>query len=114
MSKIRVRSNAGVGGNSASFVDNAMTRLVLGGVDQTAQMRELTAGKERGSAATEFAFGCVDYDLEKQDWSRNSVMHESFWGVHVGIGMGQEIPHFDLIARRAGCRYIEACESAAT
>jgi hypothetical protein len=96
------------GHNSARFVDNAMTQLVLGGVDQTAQLRELTASKERGSAATEFAFGCVDYDLDKQDWSRNSVMHESFWGVHVGIGMGQEIPHFDLIARRAECRYLDA------
>lgn len=94
------------GDNKASFEDNAMTQLILGGQDQSAELRRLTEGRERGSAATEFAFGCVDYDLARQDWSRNSVMHESFWGVHVGIGMGQEIPHFDLIARRAQCQYI--------
>lgn len=95
------------GGNTATLVDNSVTRLVLGGIDQTARLMALTRGRERQSAATEFAFGCVDYDLAAQDWTRNSVMHESFHGVHVGIGMGQEIPHFDLIARRAECRYIQ-------
>lgn len=94
------------GGNSATLVGNSVTRLTLGGLDRTEQLIQLTRGKERQSAATEFAFGCVEYDLRAQDWSRNSVMHESFWGVHVGIGMGQEIPHFDMIARRAECRYL--------
>ena len=94
------------GGNSARFVDNSITHLTIGGTDQTDRFHKLTRGKERQGAATEFAFGCVDYALSDQDWSRNSVMHESFWGVHVGIGMGQDIPHFDLVARRAECRYI--------
>ncbi|WAS91506.1 hypothetical protein [Nannocystis punicea] len=94
------------GGNSATLVGNSVTRLTLGGLDRTEQLLELTGGKERQSAATEFAFGCVDYSLAAQDWSRNSVMHESFWGIHVGIGMGQDIPHFDLIARRAECRHL--------
>ncbi|MBK8266368.1 MAG: hypothetical protein IPK80_34205 [Nannocystis sp.] len=94
------------GGNTATLVNNSLTRLVLGGVDETSRLMDLTRGRERERAATEFAFGCVDYDLAAQDWTRNSVMHESFDGVHVGIGMGQEIPHFDLIARRAACRYI--------
>jgi len=95
------------GDNRATLVANSVTRLVLGGVDQTEQLLGLTRGRERGSAATEFAFGCVAYDLATQDWSRNSVMHESFHGIHVGIGMGQEIPHFDLIARHAECRYLD-------
>ncbi len=42
-------------------------------------------------------------------------MHESVHGVHVGIGMGQNIPHFDLIAREAEGRFItEQGESAHT
>lgn len=94
------------GGNSASFVANAMTRLRIGGVDRTAQLHAMIGERERRTAATEFAFGCVDYDVASQDWSRNSVMHEGVDGIHVGIGMGQEIPHFDLIARGARCRYL--------
>ncbi len=97
---------ASKGSNSATFVNNAITRFVLGGVDVTQRLLEVTGGKERGSSATEFAFGCVDYELESQEWWRNSVMHESFHGIHVGIGMGQQIPHFDLIARGAAARFI--------
>jgi len=102
------------GGNSALFTANSLTHLTLGGLDRTHQLHELTRGRERQSAATEFAFGCVDYDLADQDWTRNSVMHESFWGVHVGVGMGQEIPHFDLIARRAECRYLDNSHAASS
>ena len=49
---------------------------------------------------------CVEYPL-RQDWSRNSLLHESVNGVHVGVGMSQLIPHVDFIARGAECRFVE-------
>lgn len=93
------------GGNAVTFADNRITRLVIGGQDKTALLRDLTTGKERESSATEFALGCVDFPL-RQDWSINSVMHESSNGAHIGIGMGREIPHMDFIAKGAELRFL--------
>lgn len=93
------------GGNVVRFADNQIEQLVIGGQDQTALLRELTTGRERESAATELAVGCVEFPLP-QDWSINSVMHESTHGVHVGIGMGGEVPHMDFISKGAELRYL--------
>lgn len=98
------------GNNVVTFRDNHIVRLVVGGQDRTELLRELTQGKERESSATEFALGCVEFPL-RQDWSLNSVMHESANGAHIGIGMGREIPHIDFIAKRAELRFL--AESAA-
>lgn len=98
------------GNNVVTFLDNHIVRLVVGGQDRTDLLRELTQGKERESSATEFALGCVEFPL-RQDWSLNSVMHESANGAHIGIGMGREIPHIDFIAKRAELRFLT--ESAA-
>lgn len=94
------------GGNLLEYEDNVLTRLVVGGEDLTRDFTAMIRGKERESAPSEFAFGCVEYPL-RQDWTRNSLMHESAHGVHVGLGMSQEIPHIDFIARGAECRFVE-------
>ncbi len=98
------------GGNVVSFQDNHIVRLVVGGQDRTELLRELTVGKERESSATEFALGCVEFPL-RQDWSLNSVMHESANGAHVGIGMGREVPHIDFIAKGAELRFLTQAAS---
>lgn len=94
------------GDNLLEYQDNVITRLVLGGEDRTRELEDLIRGKERESAPAEFALGCVEYPLA-QDWSRNSLLHESSHGVHVGVGMSQLIPHVDFIARGADCRFVE-------
>lgn len=93
------------GGNALEYEDNVLTRLIVGGEDVTQDFTALIRGKERESAPSEFALGCVEYPL-RQDWTRNSLMHESVHGVHVGLGMSQEIPHVDFIARGAECRFV--------
>ena len=94
------------GNNFLEYKDNTITRVVVGGKDVSAMFTELIRGKERESAPSEFAFGCVNYAL-RQDWRLNSLMHESAHGVHVGVGMSQQIPHVDFIARGAECRFVE-------
>jgi len=98
------------GHNVATFVENQIVRLVVGGQDKTALLLELITGKERQGSATEFALGCVDFPLA-QDWTINSVMHESTNGAHVGIGMGREIPHIDFIAKRPDLRFRQSPEA---
>lgn len=93
------------GGNVLEYEDNVLTRLIVGGEDLTQDFTAMIRGKERESAPSEFALGCVEYPL-RQDWTRNSLMHESAHGVHVGLGMSQEIPHVDFIARGAECRFL--------
>lgn len=95
------------GNNVVTFLDNHIQRLIVGGQDHTALLRELTVGKERESSATEFALGCVEFP-GTQDWSINCVMHESSNGAHVGIGMGREVPHIDFISKGAELRFLAA------
>lgn len=92
------------GDNVATFANDELVRLVVGGVDRSEILAEMTTDKERGRATTEFSMGCVRFPLS-QDWAINSVMHEGSDGVHVGIGMGREIPHIDFIAKGAERRY---------
>jgi hypothetical protein len=92
------------GNNVATFANDELVRLTVGGVDQSKLLAEMTTDKERGRATTEFSMGCARFPLS-QDWSINSVMHEGSDGVHVGIGMGKEIPHIDFIAKGAERRY---------
>jgi hypothetical protein len=92
------------GNNVATFANDELVRLVVGGVDKSEILAEMTTGKERGRATTEFSMGCVRFPLS-QEWAINSVMHEGSDGVHVGIGMGREIPHIDFIAKGAERRY---------
>ncbi|AKT38411.1 hypothetical protein [Chondromyces crocatus] len=98
------------GRNVVSFVDNQIVRMELGGVDMTATLRELIVGKEREGSSTEFAMGCVEYPLA-QDWTINSVMNEGSHGIHVGVGMGKEIPHMDFIAKGAELRIAESSDA---
>lgn len=95
------------GNNTVWFADNRVSRLVLGGVDLTEAFEELVAGREREGASTECAFGCVD-SVQAPDWQMNSLINESVHGVHVGVGMGREIPHIDFIARTPSCRFLSS------
>jgi hypothetical protein len=94
------------GNNYIEYQDNTMARVVVGGEDITDMFTRLIRGKERESAPSEFAFGCVNYG-PAQNWGLNSLMHESSHGVHVGVGMSQQIPHVDFIAKGAVCRFVE-------
>lgn len=93
------------GKNLLEYEDNVITRFVVGGSDRTAEFLAMVHGKERESAPSEFALGCVEYK-QRQDWSRNSLLHESTHGVHIGVGMSRQIPHVDFIARGADCRFV--------
>jgi hypothetical protein len=95
---------AQTGNNVATLADDQVMRLVVGGVDKSDVLAAMTTGNERERATTEFAMGCVRYP-NAQDWSINSVMHEGSDGVHVGIGMGKQIPHIDFIAKGAERKY---------
>jgi hypothetical protein len=97
---------AAAGGNSLMWRDNQLTRLVIGGTDVTPELYELTAGVERGGAATELGLGCADLPAAL-DWSRNALPHKSVRGAYVGIGMGWQRPHVDFIARGAQVRFVQ-------
>lgn len=88
------------GGNIIEFENNAAKRIVLNNADVTDKFRSLFEGLERGLAATEFAVGCASHP-NPIDWSINSLLNESSCGVHVGIGMGQNMPHIDFISSSA-------------
>jgi len=98
---------AASGGNALRFVDNRLERVVVGGSDVTATFLEMTEGKERGGAATEFGLGCADL-REAEDRTINAVLHKARRGAYVGIGKGLHIPHIDFIAKAAEVRFIGA------
>lgn len=98
------------GDNAVRFVDSRIERLIVGGQDKTDVIQAMTRGKERGTAPTEFALGCVEFP-QTQDWSINSVMNESSNGAHIGVGMGREIPHIDFIAKGAELRFLGPSDS---
>ena len=101
----RLTRAARQGQNVLWFVDNHVTRVMMGGEDLTETFMTLVEGKERGSASTEFAIGCVESE-EPHNWACNSLLHESAHGVHVGVGMARQIPHMDFIAPHARCHFL--------
>ncbi|WP_347906098.1 hypothetical protein [Pseudomonas purpurea] len=88
------------GGNIIEFKENVAQRIVLDNTDVTETFRSMFEGLERGLAATEFAVGCASHP-SPVDWSINSLLNESSCGVHLGIGMGQNMPHIDFISTSA-------------
>lgn len=80
--------------NWISFEDACISDVVIDGKSYFDVFQELY-NKERKLCPTEFAFGCVEH--KKIDWSINSLINESSYGFHVGIGMGKETPHLDFI-----------------
>ena len=83
------------GDNSLHFENNRITRLIMGGTDVTAELFTLCKDKERETNATEFALGLYDFSA---DWNLNTVFHQTLAGVHVGMGMGEQIPFLDFSA----------------
>lgn len=100
-----LRLAAARGGNRVVFRDNAVTRLVLGDKDWTQRLLSAYQGHERGAAPTELGFGCVDFPLPL-DFTLNTVLHKSARGAYIGLGMGYILPHIDLIAAAATCRFV--------
>ena len=94
------------GDNRLEMSENKIDRFVVGGADMTVMLHELLKERERETSATEFAIGCVEFP-HRQDWTINSLMHESSHGVHVGVGMARQIPHLDFIAKGATCRFLD-------
>lgn len=88
------------GNNIVEFKENVAQRIVLNNTDVTEKFRSMFGDLERGLAATEFAVGCAKHP-NPVDWSINSLLNESSCGVHVGIGMGQNMPHIDFISTSA-------------
>ena len=83
------------GDNSLHFENNRITRLIMGGTDVTAELFTLCKDKERETNATEFALGLYGFSA---DWNLNTVFHQTLAGVHVGMGMGEQIPFLDFSA----------------
>ena len=83
------------GDNSLHFENNRIARLIMGGTDVTAELFTLCKVKERETNATEFALGLSEFS---PDWNLNTVFHQTLAGVHVGMGMGEQIPFLDFSA----------------
>lgn len=83
------------GDNHLYFENNRITRLIMGGTDVTAELFTLCKDKERETNATEFALGLYGFSA---DWNLNTVFHQTLAGVHVGMGMGEQIPFLDFSA----------------
>ncbi|MEB0011495.1 hypothetical protein QN379_05640 [Glaciimonas sp. Gout2] len=85
------------GKNLVTFENNKLVSLIAGGQDETACLQRMFERDRREMSATEFAFGCVEHDAIQ--WNINSLLNESTYGMHIGIGMGQQAPHIDFIAK---------------
>lgn len=100
--------NCTAGNNAIVFKDSIAETILIGGVDVTEHFVSMFSKLEQGLTAMEIAHGCVDYP-EPVDWNRNSVINEGTLGLHIGIGMGLQMPHIDFIASRA--RVVGAAET---
>ncbi|MCG1042587.1 hypothetical protein KQH60_08540 [Mycetohabitans sp. B8] len=100
--------NCAAGNNTIFFKDSIAEKILIGGVDVTEQFVSTFSKLEQGLRAMEIALGCVDYP-EPVDWNQNSVINEGTLGLHIGIGMGLEMPHIDFISSRA--RVVGAVEA---
>ncbi|WP_119328436.1 hypothetical protein [Cysteiniphilum halobium] len=77
--------------------DGEISNIIINGNSHINFFKE-TYNKERFLYPTEFAFGCLTQEGKNSvDWSQNSLINESTYGFHVGIGMGKETPHLDFI-----------------
>lgn len=81
--------------NRLRFADNRMTGLILGAEDRTDQLLTLCQGKEWETNATECAVGVLDLPVE---CALNTVFSQTRRGLHVGIGMGEQLPFLDFCA----------------
>ena len=95
MQKFQILFQQREGDNSLHFEDNRIARLIMGGTDVTAELFTLCKDKERETNATEFALGLSEFS---PDWNLNTVFHQALAGVHVGMGMGEQIPFLDFSA----------------
>jgi len=93
------------GNNWLECRDNSITKIILGGEDYTETLTNHVKGSEREMSLTEFAFGVVDH-VNPMDWRINSVLNEGIRGMHVGIGMGLDIPHIDFISEGAQLEFV--------
>lgn len=93
----RLMQQVSKGKNLVTFENNKVVSLIVGGQDETSCLQKMFDRDSRKMSATEFAFGCVEH--EEIRWDVNSLLNESTYGMHVGIGMGRNAPHIDFIAK---------------
>ncbi len=96
----RFMERCSMGDNRLVFNKSIAETIIIGGVDVTDEFSRLFGKLERGLSAMEIAIGCVDY-ADPVDWSKNSLLNEGTDGVHIGIGMGLQMPHIDFISSKA-------------
>ena len=94
------------GENRVRFSHNRIVELVIGGEERTDFLTGLMGGRERDTSVTEVGIGCAEYKV-RPDFSINSVVNKVTAGVYMGIGMGWQFPHIDLIAPRAVCQHFQ-------
>ncbi|GET38949.1 hypothetical protein [Microseira wollei] len=81
------------------FEDNAITRLVIDGRDETSILLNMNYELERNLTLTEIGFGCNTALVKNIDWQVNSLMNQGMYGMHLGIGMAQKCPYIDFISQ---------------
>ncbi|CAA6823283.1 MAG: Unknown protein [uncultured Thiotrichaceae bacterium] len=90
------------GNNRLQIENNAITGLVLGGKDMTGELVELCDGREWQTNVTELALGLLDIN---PDYAFNTLLHQSNNGVHIGMGMGEQIPFLDFWAKKPNLHF---------
>jgi hypothetical protein len=93
------RGLAAAGADNRLRLDgNRIVELILNGSDCTQQLLSLCAGKEWETNATECAIGVLDSRAEP---TLNTVFHQTRRGLHIGLGMGEQLPFLDFCAPSA-------------
>jgi hypothetical protein len=78
-----------------AIADNRVTGLILGGGDRTGELLGLCQDKEWETTVTECAVGVLDLPPER---SLNTVFSQTRRGLHIGLGMGEQLPFLDFCA----------------
>jgi len=93
------------GKNYIRVEENRLIQLNLNGRDYATELHDLMAGRERGLHITELGIGCACYPTDL-DFSINALVNKITMGAYMGIGMGWQFPHVDLISRDASIIYL--------
>ena len=91
------------GNNHLQIENNAINRLLLGGKDLTSKLFELCDGKEWQTHITELALGFLDIT---PNYALNTLLHQANQGVHIGMGMGEQIPFLDFWANNTSLDFV--------
>jgi hypothetical protein len=92
------RLAAAGGENRLCLADNRITGLTLGGEDHTHELLALCRGKEWETNATECAVGGLPLPAPP---ALNTVFSQARRGLHIGLGMGEQLPFLDFCAPAA-------------